>query len=101
MLVEEVAQIGRHGAISPRTIGLGARFVERWTTAEGGGVTLWSSKMVATPYSRVALVNVGSRLAIVRVAAKLATQASWMRAKDRSLASSRSSRTLWCVARTL
>jgi hypothetical protein len=72
MFVEEVAQIGRHGTISPRTIGLGARFVERWTSVEGAGVTPWSSKMVATPCSRVALVNVASRSALVRVASKLA-----------------------------
>ena len=50
IFVEEVAQIGNHGAISPRTIGLGAWFVEGWTShAEGAGVTPWSSKMVATP----------------------------------------------------
>jgi hypothetical protein len=73
MFVEEVAQIGRHGTISPRTIGLGARFVERWTShTEGAGVTPWSSRMFATPCSRVALINVASRSALVRVALKLA-----------------------------
>jgi|LauGreDrversion2_3_1035106.scaffolds.fasta_scaffold131145_1 hypothetical protein len=45
---KEVAQICNHGAISPRTIGLGARIVERWTSyAEGArglrlGVPRWS-----------------------------------------------------------
>ena len=69
IFVEEVAQICNHVAISPRTIGLGARFVERWTSdAEGAGVTPWSSKMVATPCSRVSLVNVASRSELVRVA---------------------------------
>ena len=68
IFVKEVAQIGNHGAISPRTIRLGARFVERWTShAEGAGGTTWSSNMVATPCRRVALVNVVSRSAIVRV----------------------------------
>ena len=35
-------------------------------------MTPWSSRMVATPCSRVTLVNVASRSAMVRVAAKLA-----------------------------
>ena len=68
IFVEEVAQIGNHGDISLRTIGLGELFVESWTShAEGAGGTPWSSNMVATPCRRVALVNVVSRSAIVRV----------------------------------
>jgi hypothetical protein len=73
MIVEEVAQICRHGAISPLLIGLGVRFVEHFTSHAGGaGVTPWSSRMVATPGIRVSLVNVASRSALVRVALKLA-----------------------------
>ena len=73
MIVEEVAQICRHGAISPLLIGLGVRFVEHFTSHAGGaGVTPWSSRMVATPGIRVSLVNVASRSALVRVASKLA-----------------------------
>ena len=48
IVVEKVAQICNHGTISPHTIRLGTRFVERWTShAEGAGVTPWSSRMVA------------------------------------------------------
>jgi hypothetical protein len=73
IFVEEVAQIGRHCVISPRTIGLGARFVEHFTSRAGGpGVTPWSSRMVETPCSRVELVKVASRSALVRIASKLA-----------------------------
>ncbi len=46
------------------------------SVAGGTGVTPWSSRMVATPCSRVSLVmvavTVASRLSLVRVASKLA-----------------------------
>jgi hypothetical protein len=59
MIVEEVAKKGRH-TISR----LGARFVQRRTRrAVGALVTPWSAGMVATPCSRVALVRVASKLA--------------------------------------
>jgi|LauGreDrversion2_3_1035106.scaffolds.fasta_scaffold584377_1 hypothetical protein len=68
MVSEEVAQIGSHGSISQRTIGLGAWFVDCWTNyAEGAGVTPWSSKMVTTPCSRVDRVKAVSRSVLVRV----------------------------------
>jgi hypothetical protein len=48
IFVEEVAQICNHCDINPRTIGLGARFVEGWTSySEGAWVTPGSSRMVA------------------------------------------------------
>ena len=59
MIVEEVAKIGRH-----TITGLGARFVERRTSrAVGALATPWSSGKVATRCSRVALVRVASKLA--------------------------------------
>jgi hypothetical protein len=59
MIVEEVAKKGRH-----TITGLGSRFVERHTSrAVGALVTPWSSGKVATPCNRVALVRVASKLA--------------------------------------
>jgi hypothetical protein len=59
MIVEEVVKIVRH-TITRR----GARFVERRASrAVGALVTPWSAGMVATPCSRVALVRVASKLA--------------------------------------
>jgi hypothetical protein len=59
MIVEKVAQKGRHTSTR-----LGARFVERRTScAVGTLVTPWSSGEVATPCSRVALVRVAPKLA--------------------------------------
>jgi hypothetical protein len=59
MIVEEVAKKGRH-TITRR----GARFVERRTNrAVGALVTPRSAWVVATPCSRVALVRVASKLA--------------------------------------
>jgi hypothetical protein len=59
MIVEEVAKIGRH-----TITWLGARFVEhRASLTVGALVTQWSSRMVVTPCSRVALVRVVSKLA--------------------------------------
>jgi hypothetical protein len=63
MIVEEVAKKGRHTITR-----LGARFVDRRTSrAVGALVTPWSAGMVATPCSRVALVRVASKLAGTRV----------------------------------
>jgi hypothetical protein len=59
MIVEKVAKKGRHTITR-----LGARFVERRASCGGGAlVTQWSSGMVATPCSRVALVRVAASLA--------------------------------------
>ncbi len=59
MIFEEVAKKGRH-----IITGLGVRFVEHRTSrAVGALVTQWSSGMVATPCSRVALVRVAAKLA--------------------------------------
>jgi len=40
IFVEEVAQICNHGVISPRTIRLGAQFVECWMSARQGSCVL-------------------------------------------------------------
>jgi hypothetical protein len=59
MIVEDVAKKGRHTITR-----LGARFVERRTScAVGAWGTPWSSGKVASPFSRVALVRVASKLA--------------------------------------
>jgi hypothetical protein len=57
--LQEVAKKRRH-----TITGLGARFGERRTSrAVGALVTPWSSGKVATPCNRVALVRVASKLA--------------------------------------
>ena len=59
MIGKEVAKKGRHTGTR-----LGARFVERRTRRTGGALgTPWSAGRVATPCSRVALVRVASKLA--------------------------------------
>jgi hypothetical protein len=82
MIVEKVAKKGRHTITR-----LGARFVERRTSrAVGALATPWSAGMGATPCSRVALVRVASKLAGTSEALRVAMRTDFRTSSmDRSV----------------